>query len=82
LKADYRNDLCTIEIKCADDLPSYTVDGYYLEYKNKDGKTLHTELIPPLAPGDTARFEYTGKLIKSVCVYRPTGFPVIEKEIS
>jgi hypothetical protein len=82
LKADYHDDQSIIEIKCPDDLPSYTIEGYYLEYRNIDGKTIHTDLIPPLPPGGTVQFEYTGKLIKCVCVFRPSGFLVIEREFA
>jgi hypothetical protein len=72
-----------VELRCAADIPSYSVEGYYLEYKDRgaDEKTIHTEQVPPLKPGDTARFEYPGKDIAAVSIYRPNGFLVLEKEV-
>jgi beta-glucuronidase len=74
------NEKLTVEIRCAADMPSYSVEGYYLEYKGIGGKTIHTEQIPPLKPGDTASFEYADKTAAVVCIYRPNGFLALEFE--
>jgi beta-glucuronidase len=71
----------TVEIKCAADIPSYSVEGYYLECKGIGGKIIHTEQIPPLKPGNTASFEYANKDIAMIGIYRPNGFLALEKEI-
>jgi beta-glucuronidase len=71
----------TAEIKCAADIPSYSVEGYYIEYKDIGGKTIHTEQIPLLKPGNTASFDYANKDIAILCIYRPNGFLVLEKKI-
>jgi beta-glucuronidase len=71
----------TVEIRCAADIPSYSVEGYYLECKDIGGKTIHTEQIPPLKPGNTASFEYVNKGITMLRICRPNGFLVLEKEI-
>ncbi|GHV71946.1 hypothetical protein AGMMS49928_26390 [Spirochaetia bacterium] len=81
LKALCCNGACIIELQCAGELPSYSIEGYYLEYKGADNRVIQREKIPVLSPGGTVRFEYTGEHIKKVCVYRPTGFSVIEKGI-
>jgi hypothetical protein len=50
------NEKAAVEIRCAADIPSYSVEGYYLECKGIDGKTIHTEQIPLLKPGNTVSF--------------------------
>jgi beta-glucuronidase len=75
------NEKLMVEIICAADIPSYSVEGYYLEYKAIDGKTIYTEHIPLLKPGDTASFEYANKGVAMLGIYRPNGFLVLEKEI-
>jgi beta-glucuronidase len=75
------NEKLTVEIRCAADIPSYSVEGYYLEYKGIDGKTIHTEQIPLLKPGTMVSFEYANKAIVMIRIYRPNGFLVLEKEI-
>jgi beta-glucuronidase len=75
------NEKLTVEIMCAADIPSYSVEGYYLEYKDSNGKTIHAEQITLLKPGDIVTFEYMNKDIATICVYRPNGFLSLEKEI-
>jgi beta-glucuronidase len=75
------NEKLAVEIRCAADIPSYSVEGYYLEYKGNDDKTIHTEQIPLLKPGNTAVFECANRGISVVCIYRPNGFLALEKEI-
>jgi hypothetical protein len=55
--------------------------AYYLEYEGINGKTIHTEQIPLLKPGDTACFEYMDKAVTMVGIYRPNEFLAIEKGI-
>jgi beta-glucuronidase len=81
VSAKLKNEKLAVEISCTADIPSYSVEGYYLEYKGIDGKTIHTEQIPFLKPGDTVDFEYANKAIAMIGIYRPNGFLVLEKEI-
>jgi beta-glucuronidase len=80
VSAKLSNEKLTVEIKCAADIPSYSIEGYYLEYKGIDGKTIHTEQIPLLKPGDTAIFECESKDITVFHLYRPNGFLALEKK--
>jgi beta-glucuronidase len=81
VSAKLTNEKLMVEIRCSADIPSYEIDGYYLEYKDINGKIIYTEQIPPLKPGNTIDFEYTNKDITMFCIYRPNGFLVLEKEI-
>jgi beta-glucuronidase len=81
VSATLNNEKLTVKIRCAADIPSYSVEGYYLEYKGIGGKTIYTEHIPPLKPGNTASFEYACKGVAMIGIYRPNGFLVLEKEI-
>jgi beta-glucuronidase len=71
-----------IELQCADDLPSYTVEGYRLEYLSVDHKLIHQEEIPVLKPGASVQFEYDDPQTAYICIRRPNGQLVFERELT
>jgi beta-glucuronidase len=81
ISVELNDDKLRLKIKCAADIPSYSVEGYFLEYGDSGGKTIHTEQIPPLKPDETASFEYAGRGLAMFRICRPNGFLVLEKEI-
>jgi beta-glucuronidase len=72
------NSTAVIEIAIKNDIPSYVLRGYSLEYRSSDGELQQIEL-PVLNPGDT--FSTNLKQVNaqfSFQVLRPGGFCVIE----
>lgn len=67
-----------IEIEIKNDIPSYVLRGYKLEYKNMDGQLNRIEL-PNLMPGDTfsTDLEHINASF-SFQILRPNNFIVIE----
>jgi beta-glucuronidase len=70
------------EMLCADDVPSYTVEGYYLEYLNAEHGLIRRENIPLLKPGASARFEYEDPKTAYIRVQRPNGHLVLEWKLA
>lgn len=67
-----------VELTVKNDIPSYVLRGYRLEYKNLEGRLIRIEL-PVLSPGDT--FSTNLKQVNanfSFRILRPNGFCVIE----
>ena len=66
----------SIKLHIRNQIPSYTVRGYYLSYTNSDGKICRID-IPTLTPG--ANHEMLLKDMNShynFSIYRPNGFYV------
>ncbi|WP_159516947.1 glycoside hydrolase family 2 protein [Sunxiuqinia indica] len=72
------NSTAAIEIAIKDDIPSYALRGYSLEYKSIEGDLCQIDL-PVLMPGDT--FSTDLEMVNasfSFRILRPNGFCVIE----
>ena len=66
-----------IEIEIKDDIPSYVLRNYWLEYKNKENRLIRIDL-PTLNPGDTFSTELKQVNASfSFRVFSPDGFCVI-----
>ncbi len=72
------NEKNKIEFICRDNLPSYTVEGYYVEVEDGDDTQIFE--LPKLKPGNSHSIKIDSLDMKKFTIYRKNGDKVFEKE--
>jgi beta-glucuronidase len=70
-----------IELYCANDIPAYTAEGYYVEYKNAEGISIHKEQLPVIKPGNSVEITHSLENVKVIRVCRPGGNIAVNNEL-
>lgn len=79
LSSEFSQGRCTMTLQAKDTLPSYLVEGYTLHVLGTGKADVEKIAIPPLKPGEQFEITIDDAEEKSIQLYRPNGFLVLER---